>query len=214
MPAAKSKRREPEALRDPRRQAEDAVGHPVEGAEREQVPDVLVGDRAHPDVRVPQRPDPADEPVRVQVRVALGVGHHPPRMRSAASGRRRAARTRPARRRCGPAGPAIRRARRGRRDVHATARVRSPTPSSRGPLAPQMSPASAASEPEMVPPAHRRPVAVTALRRQGAGILTRSRRERCVCGALSPPRRAPRRRRGSRPPPPPPPPSSSRRPRR
>ena len=51
-----------------------AVEDPVERAHREQVADVLVGDRPEADVRVPHRPRPLEQPARVEVEVLLRVG--------------------------------------------------------------------------------------------------------------------------------------------
>ena len=98
-----------------------------------------------------------DEAVRVEVRVALGVGDDPARVGEQhrdVDEQREADETR---RRSAPAATRARRGRAVRPDAHATARVRSPTPSSRGPLAPPVSLARAANEPEMVPPRRRSP---------------------------------------------------------
>ncbi len=68
-------RAEPQALRDPVGHAETVEG-PVEGPHREEVPDVLVRDRAHPDVRVPHRGGALHETAGVEVEVLLRVGGH------------------------------------------------------------------------------------------------------------------------------------------
>ena len=69
-------RAKPQALRRPVGQP-DPVERPVERAHREQVPDVLVGDRSHPDVRVPHRRRTLQEAPGVEVEVLLRVGGYP-----------------------------------------------------------------------------------------------------------------------------------------
>ncbi len=68
---------EPEPLGDPVGKA-GGVEHPVEGPQGPEVADVLVGDRAEADARVPEEGGVVQEAPGIQVQVGLGVGTHPP----------------------------------------------------------------------------------------------------------------------------------------
>ena len=70
---------EPDALRDPVGHPE-AVEGPVPRTHREQVADVLVGDRPHADVRVPHRPRALEHTAGVEVQVLLRVRDDPARV--------------------------------------------------------------------------------------------------------------------------------------
>ena len=70
---AEGDRAEPEPLRDPVGRT-DEVHEPEVRAHREQVADVLVRDRAHPHLGVPQERGPLQERAGVEVQVLLRVG--------------------------------------------------------------------------------------------------------------------------------------------
>ena len=71
---------EPQALGDPVGHA-DPVEDPVERADRERVPEVLVRHGARADRRIPQVDRPSQERRGVEVEVLLAVGAHPARGR-------------------------------------------------------------------------------------------------------------------------------------
>ena len=76
-PGGEQDRADPQALGHPHRDP-DGVEEPEEGAHREQVADLLVGDRPEADGRVPHGGGRRDEAVDVEVEVGLGVrAHHP-----------------------------------------------------------------------------------------------------------------------------------------
>ena len=70
---AEQDRAEPQPLRHPGGHA-GQVQDPVVRAHREEVADVLVGDRPHPDVGIPHRHRPLEQAAGIEVEVALGVG--------------------------------------------------------------------------------------------------------------------------------------------